>query len=157
MHRTASYFFLPTPVSAIVTYFCYRSTTRGNLTTAMASMPETLPHKHRLAVGEYYRMAEAGILAPNARVELINGKSGWCSNPCAIDPWLTQNPGRRVRKGSAGPRMPPHFRDEQPESEENVTDWTRLLYVALYSFEEQHDTVLILAIRHQREAGYTPE
>ena len=30
-------------------------------------------------------------------------------------------------------------------------------YVALYSFEEQHDTVLILAIRHQREAGYTPE
>jgi plasmid stabilization system protein ParE len=27
-------------------------------------------------------------------------------------------------------------------------------YVALYSFEEAHDAVLILAIRHQREAGY---
>lgn len=29
-------------------------------------------------------------------------------------------------------------------------------YVALYSLEDHHDTVLILAIRHQREAGYWP-
>ena len=28
-------------------------------------------------------------------------------------------------------------------------------YVALYSFEENHDAVLILAIRHQREVGYS--
>jgi plasmid stabilization system protein ParE len=27
-------------------------------------------------------------------------------------------------------------------------------YVALYSFEPVHETVLILAVRHQREAGY---
>lgn len=27
-------------------------------------------------------------------------------------------------------------------------------YLALYSFDEQDDAVLILAIRHQREAGY---
>jgi len=27
-------------------------------------------------------------------------------------------------------------------------------YVALYSFEKEHDAVLILAIRHQREAGF---
>jgi plasmid stabilization system protein ParE len=27
-------------------------------------------------------------------------------------------------------------------------------YVALYSFEQVYDAVLILAIRHQREAGY---
>lgn len=27
-------------------------------------------------------------------------------------------------------------------------------YVALYSFEQEHDTALILAIRHQREVGY---
>jgi plasmid stabilization system protein ParE len=27
-------------------------------------------------------------------------------------------------------------------------------YVALYSFEEDQDAVLVLAIRHQREAGY---
>ncbi len=30
-------------------------------------------------------------------------------------------------------------------------------YVALYSFEEAQDAVLILAIRHQREAGYWGE
>lgn len=27
-------------------------------------------------------------------------------------------------------------------------------YVALYSYEAAHDAVLILAVRHQREAGY---
>ncbi|MSQ53300.1 MAG: type II toxin-antitoxin system RelE/ParE family toxin [Betaproteobacteria bacterium] len=27
-------------------------------------------------------------------------------------------------------------------------------YIALYSFEDEQDAVLILAIRHQREAGY---
>lgn len=30
-------------------------------------------------------------------------------------------------------------------------------YVALYSFEELYDAVLILAIRHQGEAGYEPK
>ena len=30
-------------------------------------------------------------------------------------------------------------------------------YIALYSYEEQHDTVLVLAIRHQRAAGYAQE
>lgn len=29
-------------------------------------------------------------------------------------------------------------------------------HLALYSFEEAADTVLILALRHQREAGYQP-
>lgn len=29
-------------------------------------------------------------------------------------------------------------------------------YLALYSFEEAADTVLVLAIRRQREAGYQP-
>lgn len=28
-------------------------------------------------------------------------------------------------------------------------------YLALYRFDEQRDRVLVLAIRHQREAGYT--
>jgi Uma2 family endonuclease len=40
----------------------------------MASTAETLPHKHRLTRDEYYRMAETGILAPDARVELVEGE-----------------------------------------------------------------------------------
>jgi Uma2 family endonuclease len=38
------------------------------------SVSETVIPRHRLTVGEYYRMAEAGILAPDARVELIEGE-----------------------------------------------------------------------------------
>ena len=30
-------------------------------------------------------------------------------------------------------------------------------YVALYSYEEERDTALVLSVRHQREAGYAPE
>jgi Uma2 family endonuclease len=32
------------------------------------------PRRHRLTVGDYYRMAEVGILAQDARVELIDGE-----------------------------------------------------------------------------------
>ena len=32
------------------------------------------PRRHRLTVEDYYRMGEAGILAPDARVELIDGE-----------------------------------------------------------------------------------
>src|SRR5436309_6562326 len=31
------------------------------------------PTKHRFSVKEYYRMAETGVLKPDARVELLNG------------------------------------------------------------------------------------
>jgi Uma2 family endonuclease len=34
---------------------------------------ESWPRPHRLTVDEYYRMAEVGVLPPDARVELIDG------------------------------------------------------------------------------------
>ena len=39
-----------------------------------AAVPEDLVRRHRLTVEEYYRMAEVGLLAPETRVELIDGE-----------------------------------------------------------------------------------
>jgi plasmid stabilization system protein ParE len=38
---------------------------------------------------------------------------------------------------------------------ELVLSYGKSGYVALYSFEQLQDVVLVLAIRHQREAGYS--
>lgn len=41
----------------------------------MGAIDNTPPlTRHRLSVADYYRMAEAGVLAPDARVELIDGE-----------------------------------------------------------------------------------
>ena len=45
-------------------------------------------------------------------------------------------------------------RPVENELRELVISRGRTGYVALYSFEEDQDAILILAIRHQREAGY---
>lgn len=40
---------------------------------------------------------------------------------------------------------------------ELIVSYGRTGYVALYRWFPKHDTVLVLAIRHQREAGYAGE
>lgn len=51
-------------------------------------------------------------------------------------------------------RHPLIGRPVEHELRELVISRGRTGYVALYSFEEKQKAVLILAIRHQREAGY---
>src|SRR5688500_14365457 len=41
---------------------------------AMGMHMETWPQRHRITVHDYHRMAEVGVLAPDARVELIEGE-----------------------------------------------------------------------------------
>ena len=45
-------------------------------------------------------------------------------------------------------------RPVEDEMRELVISRGRSGYIALYSFEQSNDTVLILAVRHHREAGY---
>jgi Uma2 family endonuclease len=40
----------------------------------MNTLMSSAPRKHLITVDEYYRMAEVGLLAPDARVELIEGE-----------------------------------------------------------------------------------
>lgn len=51
-------------------------------------------------------------------------------------------------------RHPLIGRPVEGDMRELVISRGRTGYVALYSFEITHDAVLVLSIRHQREAGY---
>jgi plasmid stabilization system protein ParE len=50
-------------------------------------------------------------------------------------------------------RHPLIGRPLEQELRELVISRGRTGYVAIYSFEELHDSILILAVRHQREVG----
>ena len=52
-------------------------TTQEKVPAAGAASPEAVsaaPRKRRFTVAEYYRMGEVGILGPDERVELIEGR-----------------------------------------------------------------------------------
>lgn len=51
-------------------------------------------------------------------------------------------------------RHPQIGRPVQENLRELVISRGKTGYVALYSYEAEHDAVLILAIRHQRESGF---
>jgi plasmid stabilization system protein ParE len=51
-------------------------------------------------------------------------------------------------------RHPQIGRPVESDLRELIISRGRTGYVALYSVEDAHDAMLILAIRHQREAGY---
>ena len=46
----------------------------GRVAAPMGSPMESWPRRHRITVDEYYRMGEVGLLASDARVELIEGE-----------------------------------------------------------------------------------
>ncbi len=54
---------------------CCQSVYRGKLSSrgSVSAVNEAWPRPHRLSVDDYHRMAEVGVLAPDARVELIEG------------------------------------------------------------------------------------
>lgn len=48
-------------------------------------------------------------------------------------------------------------RDAEQDMRELVISRGKSGYLALYSYEAEQDVVLVLSIRHQREAGYVSE
>jgi addiction module RelE/StbE family toxin len=48
-------------------------------------------------------------------------------------------------------------RNAEHELRELVISRSKSGYLALYSYESEQDVVLVLSIRHQREAGYVSE
>lgn len=70
----------------------------------MSTAMESWVPRHRITVDEYYRMAEVGLLAPDARVELIEGEiidmvsigPPHCGNVDRLNHLLTSAVGKRA-------------------------------------------------------------
>ena len=80
---------------------------------------EDLPRRHRITVQEYHRMAEVGLLAPDARVELIEGEiidmapigPPHVGTVMMLDQLLHETIGKRamiLARGLGHPRVPVH-------------------------------------------------
>ncbi len=67
---------------------------RTRESAAMSAVPDSWIPFHRFTVEEFHRMAEVGVLAPDARVELIEGEiidmASMGSWHCGTVDWLTE-------------------------------------------------------------------
>ena len=80
-----------------------------------------------------------------------------------VDYWLEHAPGTapavvaRVRSAIEALKQHPLLgRRVEGELRELVISHGATGYLALYEFDEALDTVLVVRVRHQREAGYEP-
>jgi Uma2 family endonuclease len=135
----------------------------------MSGTPTQAPHRHRLTVGDYYRMAEAGILPPEERVELIEGEiidvpppgsrhAGTIDHLVDI---LKEAVGRRAIVRSQNPLRLDDYTEPQPDivllrprpdfyksSHPNAKDVLLVIEVADTSLRYDRDVKVLLYARH---------
>jgi len=140
------------------------------MNTAVDVMTEQLPRRHLITVEEYHRMDELGLLAPDARVELIEGE--FIDMPpigrdhAAIVDELNfvfvQAIGRRAIVRIQGPVQLSNISEPQPdlmllrpradryrEEQAGGTDTLLVVEVSASSFRYDRTTKLALYARHK--------
>jgi Uma2 family endonuclease len=116
----------------------------------VAVVQDDLVRRHRLTVQDYYRMAEVGLLAPDARVELIEGEI------IDMPPAGTPHAGilgrlNRLFMAAAGTRvavrvqLPLRLDDfSEPEPDFAVLEWRDDEYIAAHPTPS--DTLLVIEV-----------